>query len=159
MLRMFNYGSCCRLEVVSVYDLMKGPHLFPLSSEFSLTHVHKDPNSLHVYRYPSGTCIFNDCIYYKTEQFRHPNLKLWTMHYSSNDMPELMKQMPPLPVKLNEELVNSILPRTSLSKKSWYPRWLARAQLRVWVSGMLIYHDTIIWLVSQLKFNWNSLQV
>ncbi|CAI9761291.1 unnamed protein product [Fraxinus pennsylvanica] len=35
-----------------------------------------------------------------------------------NDMPELMKQMPPLPVKLNEDLANSILPRTSLTKKS-----------------------------------------
>ncbi|XP_051141630.1 uncharacterized protein LOC127258721 [Andrographis paniculata] len=28
-----------------------------------------------------------------------------------NDLPEIMKQMPPLPVKLNEELANSILPR------------------------------------------------
>nr|VDD47082.1 unnamed protein product [Brassica oleracea] len=28
-----------------------------------------------------------------------------------NDMPEVMKQMPALPVKLNEELANSILPR------------------------------------------------
>ncbi|XP_010524636.1 PREDICTED: uncharacterized protein LOC104802640 [Tarenaya hassleriana] len=27
-----------------------------------------------------------------------------------NDMPEVMKQMPPLPVKVNEELANSILP-------------------------------------------------
>ncbi|KAI3461767.1 hypothetical protein Pfo_018430 [Paulownia fortunei] len=27
-----------------------------------------------------------------------------------NDLPEIMKQMPPLPVKLNEELANSILP-------------------------------------------------
>ncbi|KAL1541001.1 hypothetical protein AAHA92_25275 [Salvia divinorum] len=34
------------------------------------------------------------------------------------DMPESMKQMPPLPVKLNEELANSILPRTPLPKKS-----------------------------------------
>ncbi|XP_009416980.2 uncharacterized protein LOC103997473 isoform X2 [Musa acuminata AAA Group] len=31
-----------------------------------------------------------------------------------NDMPEIMKQMPPLPVKLNEELANSILPRTTM---------------------------------------------
>ncbi|OVA03046.1 Protein of unknown function DUF3755 [Macleaya cordata] len=31
-----------------------------------------------------------------------------------NDMPGIMKQMPPLPVKMNEELANSILPRTSL---------------------------------------------
>ncbi|WOL14320.1 hypothetical protein Cni_G23100 [Canna indica] len=31
-----------------------------------------------------------------------------------NDMPEIMKQMPPLPVKLNEELANSILPRPSM---------------------------------------------
>ncbi|KAG6403523.1 hypothetical protein SASPL_135747 [Salvia splendens] len=35
-----------------------------------------------------------------------------------DDMPESMKQMPPLPVKLNEELANSILPRTPLPKKS-----------------------------------------
>lgn len=35
-----------------------------------------------------------------------------------NDMPEIMKQMPPLPVKLNEELTNSMLPHTSMQKKS-----------------------------------------
>ncbi|KAK4407577.1 hypothetical protein Sango_0338700 [Sesamum angolense] len=35
-----------------------------------------------------------------------------------SDLPEIMKQMPPLPVKLNEELANSILPRTSLPKKA-----------------------------------------
>ncbi|XP_057512690.1 uncharacterized protein LOC130794751 [Actinidia eriantha] len=35
-----------------------------------------------------------------------------------NDMPEIMKQMPPLSVKLNEELANSILPRSSLQKNS-----------------------------------------
>jgi len=35
-----------------------------------------------------------------------------------NDMPEVMKQMPPLPVKLNEELANSILPRPSHQRKS-----------------------------------------
>ncbi|XP_057965986.1 uncharacterized protein LOC131156372 [Malania oleifera] len=35
-----------------------------------------------------------------------------------NDMPEVMRQMPPLPVKLNDELANSILPRPSLQKKS-----------------------------------------
>ncbi|XP_058198104.1 uncharacterized protein LOC131313679 isoform X2 [Rhododendron vialii] len=35
-----------------------------------------------------------------------------------NDTPEIMKQMPPLPVKLNEELANSILPRSSLQKNS-----------------------------------------
>ncbi|RZR78513.1 hypothetical protein BHM03_00003908 [Ensete ventricosum] len=34
--------------------------------------------------------------------------------FSLNDMPEIMKQMPPLPVKLNEELANSILPRTTM---------------------------------------------
>ncbi|CAN6921927.1 unnamed protein product [Brassica oleracea] len=28
-----------------------------------------------------------------------------------NDMPEVMKQMPPLPVKVNQDLANSILPR------------------------------------------------
>lgn len=32
-----------------------------------------------------------------------------------NDMPGIMKQMPPLPVKMNEELANTILPRSSLS--------------------------------------------
>ncbi|KAG6492079.1 hypothetical protein ZIOFF_047029 [Zingiber officinale] len=31
-----------------------------------------------------------------------------------SDMPEIMKQMPPLPAKLNEELANSILPRPNL---------------------------------------------
>ncbi|KAD4584301.1 hypothetical protein E3N88_21902 [Mikania micrantha] len=35
-----------------------------------------------------------------------------------NDMPEIMKQMPPLPVKLNEELITSMLPHSSLQKKS-----------------------------------------
>ncbi|VVA96831.1 unnamed protein product [Arabis nemorensis] len=35
-----------------------------------------------------------------------------------NDMPEVMKQMPPLPVKVNEELANSILPRPSHQMKS-----------------------------------------
>ncbi|KVH94157.1 uncharacterized protein LOC112518458 [Cynara cardunculus var. scolymus] len=35
-----------------------------------------------------------------------------------NDMPEIMKQMPPLPVKLNEELTTSMLPHSSLQKKS-----------------------------------------
>lgn len=32
---------------------------------------------------------------------------------SMNDTPEIMKQMPPLPVKLNKELANAILPQTS----------------------------------------------
>ncbi|KAK1270248.1 hypothetical protein QJS04_geneDACA006184 [Acorus gramineus] len=31
-----------------------------------------------------------------------------------NDAPEIMKQMPPLPEKLNEELANSILPRSNM---------------------------------------------
>ncbi|RLM74957.1 homeobox protein SIX3-like isoform X2 [Panicum miliaceum] len=31
-----------------------------------------------------------------------------------NDAPEIMKQMPPLPVKINEELVNSLLPRPTV---------------------------------------------
>ncbi|XP_057789636.1 uncharacterized protein LOC131006504 isoform X1 [Salvia miltiorrhiza] len=35
-----------------------------------------------------------------------------------NDLPEIMKQMPPLPVKLNEDLANSILPRTSMVNNS-----------------------------------------
>ncbi|QCE09101.1 uncharacterized protein LOC114183180 [Vigna unguiculata] len=35
-----------------------------------------------------------------------------------NDSPEVMKQMPPLPVKVNEELANSILPRTALPPQS-----------------------------------------
>ncbi|THU58987.1 hypothetical protein C4D60_Mb03t20250 [Musa balbisiana] len=35
-----------------------------------------------------------------------------------NDMPEIMKQMPPLPVKMNEELANSILPRTTVPMQS-----------------------------------------
>ncbi|XP_010547184.1 PREDICTED: uncharacterized protein LOC104819022 [Tarenaya hassleriana] len=35
-----------------------------------------------------------------------------------NDMPEVMKQMPPLPVKVNDELANSILPHPSRQMKS-----------------------------------------
>ncbi|KAI9079406.1 hypothetical protein K1719_038705 [Acacia pycnantha] len=35
-----------------------------------------------------------------------------------NDLPEVMKQMPPLPIKVNEELANSILPRTNLPTQS-----------------------------------------
>ncbi|PON63562.1 hypothetical protein PanWU01x14_130360 [Parasponia andersonii] len=35
-----------------------------------------------------------------------------------SDMPDVMKQMPPLPVKLNEELANTILPRTSHTMQS-----------------------------------------
>ncbi|KAI3667858.1 hypothetical protein L6452_42928 [Arctium lappa] len=34
-----------------------------------------------------------------------------------NDMPQIMKQMPPLPVKLNDELANSILPQSSMTMK------------------------------------------
>lgn len=34
------------------------------------------------------------------------------------DAPEIMKQMPPLPVKLNEELANSILPRATMPMQS-----------------------------------------
>ncbi|XP_047313506.1 uncharacterized protein LOC124916786 [Impatiens glandulifera] len=35
-----------------------------------------------------------------------------------SDMPEIMKHMPPLPVKLNDELANSILPRQQQQKTS-----------------------------------------
>ncbi|KAL1345162.1 hypothetical protein HN51_018950 [Arachis hypogaea] len=35
-----------------------------------------------------------------------------------NDSPEVMKQMPPLPVKVNDDLANSILPRTTLPTQS-----------------------------------------
>lgn len=35
-----------------------------------------------------------------------------------SDLPDIMKQMPPLPVKLNEDLANSILPRTAMANKS-----------------------------------------
>ncbi|CAN7075578.1 unnamed protein product [Brassica oleracea var. botrytis] len=35
-----------------------------------------------------------------------------------NDMPEVMKQMPPLPVKVNQDLANSILPRPPHQMKS-----------------------------------------
>ncbi|XP_022771606.1 uncharacterized protein LOC111314471 isoform X1 [Durio zibethinus] len=41
-----------------------------------------------------------------------------TMLNDLNDMPEVMKQMPPLPVKVNEELANSILPPSSHLVKS-----------------------------------------
>lgn len=56
----------------------------------------------------------------------HENINLFTQARNNiltilndlNDMPEIMKQMPPLPVKLNEELASSILPRASMQKKS-----------------------------------------
>ncbi|KAF9611761.1 hypothetical protein IFM89_034944 [Coptis chinensis] len=35
-----------------------------------------------------------------------------------NDMPGIMKEMPPLPIKLNEELANSILPRPTRPMRS-----------------------------------------
>uniref|UniRef100_A0A5B7BDM4 Myb-like domain-containing protein n=1 Tax=Davidia involucrata TaxID=16924 RepID=A0A5B7BDM4_DAVIN len=35
-----------------------------------------------------------------------------------SDMPDIMKQMPPLPVKVNEELANSILPRSVVPMQS-----------------------------------------
>nr|XP_019703524.1 uncharacterized protein LOC105038612 [Elaeis guineensis] len=37
-----------------------------------------------------------------------------TILKDSSDMPEIMNQMPPLPVQINEELANSILPRTTM---------------------------------------------
>ncbi|KAL3828980.1 hypothetical protein ACJIZ3_017782 [Penstemon smallii] len=56
----------------------------------------------------------------------HENINLFCQARSNiisilndfNDMPEIMKQMPPLPVKLNEELAHSILPQTSMANKS-----------------------------------------
>jgi len=56
----------------------------------------------------------------------HENISLFCQAWNNiltimndmNDMPDIMKQMPPLPVKLNEELVNSMLPRPSLQKNS-----------------------------------------
>ncbi|KAL3649236.1 hypothetical protein CASFOL_005639 [Castilleja foliolosa] len=36
----------------------------------------------------------------------------------ASDMPEIMKQMPPLPVKLNDDLANSVLSRTFPPKRS-----------------------------------------
>ncbi|KAL7172940.1 hypothetical protein ACSBR2_032416 [Camellia fascicularis] len=56
----------------------------------------------------------------------HENINLFcqtrnnilTILNDMNDMPEIMRQMPPLPVKLNEELANSILPPPSLQKNS-----------------------------------------
>ncbi|KAL0390315.1 UNVERIFIED_CONTAM: hypothetical protein Scaly_0388600 [Sesamum calycinum] len=57
------------------------------------------------------SCELEDLLYLQ-------NLVKHSVVIDLNDMPEIMKQMPPLPVKLNEELANSILPRTSLPKKS-----------------------------------------
>ncbi|KAL6576970.1 hypothetical protein OROMI_011246 [Orobanche minor] len=47
----------------------------------------------------------------------HENINLFCQARNSSDMPEIMKQMPPLPVKLNDELANSILPHNFLPKK------------------------------------------
>ncbi|CAM8910629.1 unnamed protein product [Rhodiola kirilowii] len=37
---------------------------------------------------------------------------------NSNDLPDIMKQMPPLTEKINEDLANSILPRMTHHMKS-----------------------------------------
>lgn len=36
-----------------------------------------------------------------------------TSIYSLNEMPDIMRQMPPLPVKVNEDLANTILPHSA----------------------------------------------
>ncbi|KAF5207068.1 Histone h2a deubiquitinase [Thalictrum thalictroides] len=56
----------------------------------------------------------------------HENINLFcqtrdnilTIMNDLNDMPGIMKQMPALPVKVNEELANSILPRTTRQMQS-----------------------------------------
>ncbi|XP_047313707.1 uncharacterized protein LOC124917279 [Impatiens glandulifera] len=56
----------------------------------------------------------------------HDNINLFCQARNSilsvlndmSDMPEIMRHMPPLPVKINEELANSILPRQALHKSS-----------------------------------------
>lgn len=56
----------------------------------------------------------------------HENIRLFcqtrdNIHKILNDMnnmPEVMKLMPPLPVKIHDDIANSILPRSSLQKKS-----------------------------------------
>ena len=51
------------------------------------------------------------------------------------DMPDVMKQMPPLPVKLNEELATTILPpRTSHPMQSW--------SYSIWVSLLVLINMT-----------------
>ncbi|CAN8260133.1 unnamed protein product [Cochlearia groenlandica] len=69
--------------------LEQNAHMFnQLSSNFSAFQIHDNVNILCKAR-DNIFAILNDL----------------------NDMPEVMKQMPPLPVKVNEELANSVLPR------------------------------------------------
>lgn len=57
----------------------------------------------------------NSLFYVSLLQVNHADLKSGqTYNCSLSDMPEVMKQMPPLPVTINEELANSILPRTTM---------------------------------------------
>ncbi|KAH0738017.1 hypothetical protein KY290_036722 [Solanum tuberosum] len=51
--------------------------------------------------------------------FTQARNNIFTILNDLNDMPEIMKQMPPLPVKLNDELASLILPpRPPLPNKS-----------------------------------------
>ncbi|XP_059659949.1 uncharacterized protein LOC132306546 [Cornus florida] len=49
--------------------------------------------------------------------FHQARNNILTILNDLNDMPEIMKQMPPLPVKLNEELATSVLSHSPLQKK------------------------------------------
>ncbi|KAL8531372.1 hypothetical protein ACS0TY_008111 [Phlomoides rotata] len=50
------------------------------------------------------------------ELFCQARMNILSILNDFSDLPEIMKQMPPLPVKLNEDLANSILPRRSIAK-------------------------------------------
>ncbi|KAL7152072.1 hypothetical protein ABFS83_04G073700 [Erythranthe nasuta] len=57
-------------------------------------------------------------IHENIDLFYQARTNILTILNDFNDLPELMKQMPPLPVKLNEELASTVLARPPLPNKS-----------------------------------------
>ncbi|KAH6828335.1 histone H2A deubiquitinase [Perilla frutescens var. hirtella] len=57
-------------------------------------------------------------IHENVELFCQARTNILSILNDFNDLPEIMKQMPPLPVKLNEDLANSILPRKAMANTS-----------------------------------------
>ncbi|GFP98730.1 hypothetical protein PHJA_002016900 [Phtheirospermum japonicum] len=61
-------------------------------------------------------CSFN-IIHENLNLFCQARSNILSILNDASDMPEIMKQMPPLPVKLNDDLANSVLSRTFLPKR------------------------------------------
>ncbi|KAJ0977073.1 hypothetical protein J5N97_012547 [Dioscorea zingiberensis] len=64
-----------------------------------------------------GTNLANYKLEDNINLFQQTYNNILTIMNEMNEMPEIMKQMPPLPVKVNEDLANSILPPPSLPRQ------------------------------------------